>query len=50
MLYNFGFSVTTEASKSLEFEINDFVILNNEEIADIWNIKFMKGKVLQITM
>lgn len=42
VLYNFGFSVTTEASKSLEFEINDFVILNNEEIADIWNIKFMK--------
>lgn len=42
VLYNFGFSVTTEASKNLEFEVQDFLILNDEEIADVQNIKPMK--------
>lgn len=42
VLYNFGFSVTTEASKSLNFEVQDFLILNNEEIADVQNINPMK--------
>lgn len=42
VLYNFGFSVTTEASKNLEFEVKDFLILNDEEIADVQNIKPMK--------
>ena len=42
VLYNFGFSVTTEASKNLEFEVQDFLILNDEKIADVQNIKPMK--------